>query len=333
MRHILEELVAILLIVVCALLIWAGIANANPVRRTLRATNQARIEHGLHRLRLSDPISRFARRHSRQMAQAGHIFHSDLSFPKPADWTVAGENVGRGSLRRILRAFMRSPEHRANILNPRFRRIGIGVVFAAGDAWVTEDFIGRQSRSRTSMSELWWPEGYCDRYGDVRCPPAGDGPPHYRSLPTLIVVDIGLKKLPRSERRFWRRARNAALAEWEESGLTFDVRTKRASRGYRKNKITLDCDDSIDGTRGTADFGFLPDDTKAPGVGWAMIDRAWFQDTYLSRVLAPLRRVIAHEIGHTFGFGHGGTGVMSTYATSNVNEEEIEIIRNYWGLP
>ena len=47
-------------------------------------------------------------------------------------WTV-GENIawgagGRGSPRKIVKVWMNSPGHRQNMLSPRFRDIGIGVV-------------------------------------------------------------------------------------------------------------------------------------------------------------------------------------------------------------
>jgi uncharacterized protein YkwD len=38
------------------------------------------------------------------------------------------------------RAFMHSPGHRANILNPAFRQAGIGIVKINGNLWVTEVF-------------------------------------------------------------------------------------------------------------------------------------------------------------------------------------------------
>jgi uncharacterized protein YkwD len=37
---------------------------------------------------------------------------------------------------------MHSPAHRSNILNARYRRIGIGVVKARGVVWVTTIFYG-----------------------------------------------------------------------------------------------------------------------------------------------------------------------------------------------
>jgi uncharacterized protein YkwD len=49
---------------------------------------------------------------------------------------VLGENLAWGSRgqatpRAIVRSWMRSPGHRANMLQPRFREIGIGVVRAS----------------------------------------------------------------------------------------------------------------------------------------------------------------------------------------------------------
>jgi uncharacterized protein YkwD len=54
---------------------------------------------------------------------------------------MIGENIAyNASVRRVHRAFMRSPGHRANILNPHIRRVGVGIVERAGQLWVTEIF-------------------------------------------------------------------------------------------------------------------------------------------------------------------------------------------------
>ena len=37
--------------------------------------------------------------------------------------------------------FMASPDHRANILDPRFRRIGIGAARRGDTWWITENFV------------------------------------------------------------------------------------------------------------------------------------------------------------------------------------------------
>jgi uncharacterized protein YkwD len=51
---------------------------------------------------------------------------------------MVGENVGTGngarqSVSGLIEAWMDSPEHRTNILQPRFRDVGIGIVRRATD--------------------------------------------------------------------------------------------------------------------------------------------------------------------------------------------------------
>jgi uncharacterized protein YkwD len=83
--------------------------------------------------------------HSRRMAEAGRIFHTDSlgSRLSVVSWTVAGENVGAGlSTRALYDAFMKSQPHRDNILGRGFRRVGIGVYARDGFLWVTLIFVG-----------------------------------------------------------------------------------------------------------------------------------------------------------------------------------------------
>lgn len=86
-----------------------------------------------------------ARHHSARMAHRYAIYHTtDLwGIVRRYGAHTWGENVGMsGSCGEIERAFMRSPEHRANILAGRFHRIGIGVVRSRHRVWVTYDFYG-----------------------------------------------------------------------------------------------------------------------------------------------------------------------------------------------
>lgn len=92
-------------------------------------------------LRLADWGTRLndvARIHSLRMRDQGRVFHSDF---RPC-W-YRGENVGAvgvGRLASIVDAFMKSSPHRANIINPNFRRIGIGVAVGDGIIYVTMIF-------------------------------------------------------------------------------------------------------------------------------------------------------------------------------------------------
>ncbi len=131
----------------------AATAKTTLRSKLLAMINDARADHGLRRLKLNVDLSVDARRHTRRMIDQDRLFHS-ATLPdalRPYHWTAWGENVGcAGTLYRLHRAFMRSPDHRSNILNPDFRRIGLGVLKAASNTicgnkrsvWATEIFYG-----------------------------------------------------------------------------------------------------------------------------------------------------------------------------------------------
>jgi uncharacterized protein YkwD len=120
-------------------------ATWTPRRDMLGWMNTARSVHGAIVLDRGWRLREMADAHSRQMANAGRIFHTDslgsrLTF---VSWAVAGENVGAGgSMRALYDAFMDSAPHRDNILGRGFRRVGIGVYAHGGFIWVTLIFVG-----------------------------------------------------------------------------------------------------------------------------------------------------------------------------------------------
>ncbi len=121
-------------------------AGESPRGRMLRLTNDSRAERDLDPLKLNVELSAAALRHSRDMAKKGKLFHSSNvpSELSPWRWSTWGENVGytTADLAELQRAFMNSPDHRANILDPDFRKVGIGVVRRDGYLWVTVIFYG-----------------------------------------------------------------------------------------------------------------------------------------------------------------------------------------------
>jgi uncharacterized protein YkwD len=80
---------------------------------------------------------------SNHLAQTGSLSHrTPLSAGAPDRWTKLAENVGFGSsVNEVHGYFMNSPDHRANILDPAFNSIGVGVsVDGSGRVWVVEEF-------------------------------------------------------------------------------------------------------------------------------------------------------------------------------------------------
>jgi uncharacterized protein YkwD len=108
--------------------------------------NQIRVEHGLVPLTLNARLSAAATQHSADMLAKGYFAHDSAdgtSFesrlthyyaPLSYGYWSVGENLiwSTGSLdaARALELWMQSPEHRANILLPRWREIGIAALHA-----------------------------------------------------------------------------------------------------------------------------------------------------------------------------------------------------------
>ena len=97
--------------------------------------NEIRTSHGLRPLRPDSRLTRAARAHSLDMIRRQYFAHGALG-PRLRRFKVRGyvaENLawGVGSLagaRSIVSSWMASPPHRATLLRPAFRRVGIGAV-------------------------------------------------------------------------------------------------------------------------------------------------------------------------------------------------------------
>lgn len=65
-----------------------------------------------------------------------------------APWRKLGENVGCGDtdVDTLHEAFMNSPKHKENIMDPTFDSIGIGIVMAGDTMFVTEQFMQLDNR-------------------------------------------------------------------------------------------------------------------------------------------------------------------------------------------
>lgn len=105
--------------------------------------NQLRASRGLGTLTVDPELTAVARQWAATMAGQGRIFHaSDLSQGVSADWQKLGENVGVGNdVPRLFQAFVDSPSHLANLVDPSFTRVGVGVVNAGGRLYTAHRFM------------------------------------------------------------------------------------------------------------------------------------------------------------------------------------------------
>ena len=118
-------------------------------REVVRLVNVERKKNGLSELKYNWQLCRVARYKSEDMRDKGYFSHTSPTYGTPyqmmrsfgISYRTAGENIAKGqaSPEAVVRAWMSSSGHRANILNPSFTEIGVG--FASGNYW-TQMFIG-----------------------------------------------------------------------------------------------------------------------------------------------------------------------------------------------
>jgi uncharacterized protein YkwD/uncharacterized membrane protein required for colicin V production len=105
----------------------------------LALINDERTRRGLKPLRMDEQLREVARRHSRDMLRRGYFGHLSPEGVSPFErmtqagvsYVAAGENLALAPTVEIAHAgLMQSPGHRANILQPRFGRVGIGALAA-----------------------------------------------------------------------------------------------------------------------------------------------------------------------------------------------------------
>ncbi|MFD8011360.1 CAP domain-containing protein [Streptomyces sp. NPDC058955] len=115
----------------------------------LRLVNVERGKVGCSPVQPSDGLARLAGAFSADMANRGFFDHTDPDGATP--WSRAqaagitnlgGENIARGQVdaTAAMVSWMNSDGHRANILNCDFTTLGVGVHFADGGPWWTQDF-------------------------------------------------------------------------------------------------------------------------------------------------------------------------------------------------
>ncbi|MBE6915983.1 MAG: SafA/ExsA family spore coat assembly protein [Ruminococcaceae bacterium] len=122
----------------------------NYEREVIRLVNEIRTSRGLPTLKEDWELSRVARYKSQDMKDKGYFSHTSPTYGSPFEmmkkfgisYRAAAENIAKGQRtpQEVVNAWMNSSGHRANILNTKYTKIGVGYV-ASGNYW-TQMFIG-----------------------------------------------------------------------------------------------------------------------------------------------------------------------------------------------
>jgi uncharacterized protein YkwD len=140
----------------------ASVTATGYANRLLTLVNEVRAWYGLPLLIETDGTNTVASDWTQQLAAAHRLSHNpdlthDLATHGSGTWRSCGENVGDGVVGDpdgLFAAYIHSPEHRANILDPSYQYVGVAVVFTGSRAWNTFDFVdtygvGRAGAHRT----------------------------------------------------------------------------------------------------------------------------------------------------------------------------------------
>jgi hypothetical protein len=106
--------------------------------------NTLRAAHGVGPLRVYGELVGVARSWTDHMVADGGISHNgNLAGQVSAPWVKLGENVGVGpSVDSLMKAFIASPGHYKNLVDPAFNYIGVGVTIGPdGSMYTTHDFM------------------------------------------------------------------------------------------------------------------------------------------------------------------------------------------------
>lgn len=112
-----------------------GIELSETERLVIKFTNEERMKRGLTALKVSPALLNLSRQKSANMAKSQNLSHGVP--PRPS---VGGENIAwnQADAKEVVRSWMNSDGHRANILNRGYSTIGVGMAVGNGPYWTQQ---------------------------------------------------------------------------------------------------------------------------------------------------------------------------------------------------
>ncbi|MEU7551449.1 sigma-70 family RNA polymerase sigma factor [Streptomyces sp. NPDC044571] len=121
--------------------------------QVIALVNEERAAAGCGPLKEDSQLRSAAQGHSDDMANRDFFSHTNPDGADPGKrttvagyrWSTYGENIAKGqqTAASVMDAWMKSPGHRANILNCSFKDIGVGMHQGPGGPWWTQNFGAR----------------------------------------------------------------------------------------------------------------------------------------------------------------------------------------------
>ena len=144
MRRALGSVTATLVVTMAvAVLSTAPVAaNSGDINDYYGRINSFRTANGLAPLAIDGALAASSQSWAQQMAATGVLAHDPGLGSAVSGWLKLGENVGFGGGNGpIWDAFLASPGHAANLLDPEFTHMGVGVVYNGSTQWTAHRFM------------------------------------------------------------------------------------------------------------------------------------------------------------------------------------------------
>lgn len=184
-----SRILAIALLFFSSSTIVAQVGLSSDEQRLFDLVNHERKKAGLPPFQWSYYLAESARAHTQWMVKRkvlSHQFPGEASLGERvgvtgARFDGAAENVAAGDIAgdtvaNLHDSLMNSPEHRANILSPKYNAVGLAIISNDGEMWVTEDF----SHTVTSYSDSQFRDAVVASFNKAR---------QARGLPPVTVIN------------------------------------------------------------------------------------------------------------------------------------------------
>lgn len=137
----------------------AGATEAEDEATFVALINELRTGLGLGQLAIDTELVAASRDWAIQLRADGVLSHAnDLSVGVTSGWAKLGENVGvanNDQVRELFDAFVQSPGHYANLIDPSFTHIGTAVVYDTnGRMWTTHRFMAKVGPATSTSTTL-----------------------------------------------------------------------------------------------------------------------------------------------------------------------------------
>jgi uncharacterized protein YkwD len=129
-RRLLSLVAALAAVLMLSGVLTSCETTAEDRRLTIDLINLSRGQNRVPLLRENGELNTKADAWASQMRDRCQISHSRLADGAPSGWQKLGENVGRGgTISQVHLAYLNSPGHRRNILDPAFNQVGAAAVY------------------------------------------------------------------------------------------------------------------------------------------------------------------------------------------------------------